>query len=131
MGSRATFVAGGAELTVKAEADDYRPQTGVTAAPRRISIINAEQLDARIADRQAQIVRQLERALAAEQATREEVRRLQIEVRDVGGLLESSRAAVSAAEQNQRRVGRMLVDTSEGLATADRLDSEPALDESN
>ena len=57
----------GAQLTLQAEAQDYRPGTGRTAGPRRISIIDAEKLDARLADRQTQIVRQLERSLAIEQ----------------------------------------------------------------
>ena len=105
----------GTKLTIQAEAQDYRPGIGRTASPRHISIINADELEARLADRQMQIVRQLERALAIEQATREEVRRLEIEQHDVGGLSPAGRNTLQSAELNQRRVGRMLVDPTEGV----------------
>src|SRR5207237_221433 len=45
----------GAVLTVAAEALDYRPGIGRTVGPRRISIVNAEELETRLADRQSQI----------------------------------------------------------------------------
>ncbi len=105
----------GAQLTIQAEAQDYRPGTGRTASARHISIINADELEARLADQQLQIVRQLERALAIEQATREDVRRLEIEQRDVGGLSPAGRNTLQSAELNQRRVGRMLVAPTEGV----------------
>jgi len=105
----------GTKLTVHAEAQDYRPGTGKTAAPRRISIITPDELDARLADRQSQIVKQLERALATEQATREDVRGVEIQLRDAGMLAGADRNALQSAELNQRRVGRMLVDEAEGV----------------
>ena len=105
----------GAKLTIQAEAQDYRPGTGRTASPRHISIITADDLEARLADRQTQIVRQLERALVIEQATREDVRRLEIEQHDVGGLSPAGRSTLQSAELNQRRTGRMLVDPTEGV----------------
>ena len=45
----------GAILTMQVEASDYRPATGRTVGPRRISIITPAELDARLADRQLQI----------------------------------------------------------------------------
>jgi hypothetical protein len=60
----------GAVITLEAGAVDYASGVGRTATPRRITIITPDELEARLADRQAQIVRQLERALAVEQATR-------------------------------------------------------------
>ncbi|MEX0641363.1 MAG: hypothetical protein WD468_01610, partial [Pirellulales bacterium] len=74
----------GTQLTLEAEAADYRPGVGRTVAPRRITLITPDELEARLADRQAQIVRQLERALATEQTSREDVRRLEIQQRDTG-----------------------------------------------
>ncbi|MEX2316094.1 MAG: hypothetical protein WD669_03010 [Pirellulales bacterium] len=105
----------GAQLTLRAEAIDYRPGTGQTAAPRRLSVITIEQLDARLAERQTQIVRQLERALAAERATRHEVERVAIGQRDAGALSTGDRNALQAAELNQRRVRSLLADPSEGI----------------
>jgi hypothetical protein len=105
----------GAELVVAAEAADYRPGVGRTPGPRRIMIINADELEARLVDQQSQLVRQLERALTSQQSTREEVRRLEIQQRDVGSLTAGDRKALQAAELNQRRVGRTLVDPAEGL----------------
>ena len=76
----------GAVLTVSAEAADYRPGVGRTVGPRRFSIINPEELETRLADRQLQIARQLERALAIERKTREDVHRVEIQLHDAGGL---------------------------------------------
>jgi hypothetical protein len=105
----------GAQLTLYGEAADYRPGVGRTVAPRRITVITTEDLEARLADRQTQIVRQLERALAAQRSTREDVRRLEIQQRDAGGLTSSDRNALQTAELNQRGVRRTLVDPAEGI----------------
>ena len=105
----------GGELTLQAEATDYRPGTGRAIGPRRITIITADELEGRLADGQAQIVRQLERALAGQQATREHVRRLTIQQRDAGGLTRADRNTLETAEINQRRVERTLVDPAEGV----------------
>ncbi len=105
----------GAQLTMAAEAADYHPGTGRTIGPRRITIITDDEFEKRLADRQAQIVRQLERALAIEQATREEVRRLEIQRQDLGALTSGNRNALQSAELNQRRIARMLVDEAEGI----------------
>jgi hypothetical protein len=105
----------GAVITLEAGAVDYAPGVGRTATPRRITIITPDELDARLADRQAQIVRQLERALEVEQATREDVRRVEIQQQTTGKLRDGDRNALQAAELNQRRVGRMLVDPAEGV----------------
>jgi hypothetical protein len=105
----------GVQLTIQAEAQDYRPGIGRTTSPRHVSIITPDELEARLADRQTQIVRQLKRALAIEQTTREDVRRLEIEQHEIGGLSPTGRNALQSAESNQRRVRRMLVDPTEGV----------------
>ncbi|MEX2309276.1 MAG: hypothetical protein WD738_16870 [Pirellulales bacterium] len=114
----------GAELNVHAEAADYRPGIGRTIGPRHISIITPEELETRLADRQAEIVRQLERGLAIERTTREEVRRLEIQQQNTG-LVGDDRNAIQSAELNQRRVGHVLVDAVEGVpALVDALLAE-------
>ena len=105
----------GAQLKMQAEAQDYRPGTGRTAGPRKISIINADELETRLADRQTQIVRQLERALAIERATREDVRRIEIQQHDAGMLTLADRNTLQSAELNQRHAGKVLIDPAEGI----------------
>jgi len=105
----------GDQLTLRAEASDYRPGVGKTLGPRRVTIITIEELDARLAEQQTQIVRQLERALTAQRATRDEARRVAIQQRDAGALAAGDRNALQSAELNQRRVGWMLGDAKEGI----------------
>jgi hypothetical protein len=105
----------GAMLTIQAEASDYQPGIGRTAGPRRISIITPDELETRLADRQLQIARQLERALAIERKTREDVQRVEIQLHDAGGLTKRDRDALQTAEPNQKSVARMLVAPAEGV----------------
>ncbi len=105
----------GAVLSAQAEASDYHHKIGCTVGPRRISIINADELEARLADRQLQIARQLERALAVERKAREDVHRIEIQLHDAGGLTKRDRDALQTAEPNQKSVARTLVDPAEGV----------------
>lgn len=115
----------GAQLELFAEAVDYRPATGRTSSARRISIISPAELEARLVDRQNQIARQLEQALAIQQAVRDDLQRLEIQQREVGELAESDQNSLRASELSQRRVDTMVGDHSEGIpALADLLQSE-------
>jgi hypothetical protein len=115
----------GTQLTLHAEAADYRPGVGRTAGHRRITIISPDELGARIADRQSQIVRELERALAAQRSTRDDVRRLETKQHDVGAFTNGDRNTLQSVELNQRRVGQTLVDPTQGVpARIDALVSE-------
>jgi hypothetical protein len=105
----------GTQLTMRIEANDYRPGTGRTVAPRRITVITADELDARLADRQSQIVRQLERALEVQRTARGGVRRVEIQQKEAHSLASGDRDVLQTAELNQRRVRRMLVDEAEGV----------------
>ncbi len=104
----------GALLTVRAEASDYRPGVGQTIGPRHISLITVDELEARLADRQLQIVRQFERALTIERKTREDVRQVQIQLRDAGALTGRDRNTLQTAEPNQRSVSKILGNSAEG-----------------
>lgn len=106
----------GAVLTLGAQATDYRPATGRTAGPRRISIITTDELESRLAERQLQIARQLERALSLQRKTREDVRQVAIQLHDAGALNPPDRNRLQTAESNQRSVTRMLVDQAEGVS---------------
>jgi hypothetical protein len=105
----------GAVLTIEAAATDYRPNIGRTIGPRQVSIITTDELEKRLADRQLQIGRQLERALAIQRKTRDEVRRVEIQLRDAGSLAQPDRLTLKTAEPNQKSVARMLVDDAEGI----------------
>jgi hypothetical protein len=104
-----------AQLSVQAEAADYRPGVGRTVGPRRVMIITTDELEARLADRQAQIVRQLERALEMQRSTRAAAQQLEIGLRDAGVLTLANREELEAAEQSQQHVGRMLAHPAEGV----------------
>ena len=105
----------GTELICQIEAADYRPGTGRTAAPRRITIISHDELNARLADHQARIVKQLERALAAQRTAREDVRRLEIQRQGSAALSNGDRVALQTTELQQRQVGQSLVDPATGV----------------
>jgi hypothetical protein len=106
----------GVQLTVNVAASDYRPGTGQTATPRRITIVSRDQLEARLAGEQLQIARRLEEALKLERSTRDDVHGLEIQVRDARQIAAADRDTMSAAELNQRRVGRSLVAPADGIA---------------
>jgi hypothetical protein len=105
----------GTELICHIAATDYRPGTGRTPAPRRITIISADELHARLADRQARIVRQLEQALATQRATRDDVRRYQIQHLDSSAPSNTEHVALQSAELSQRKTTELLVDQTVGV----------------
>jgi hypothetical protein len=112
----------GTQLTLHATAGDYRPGTGVTPLPRRITIITRAEFDARLADRLEQLLRRLDEIVSLQRSTRESVRYVEIQLRDAGQLTDGDAGSLAAAELNQRQVGRDLADPIEGLpAMADEL----------
>jgi hypothetical protein len=106
----------GTQLVLNVLASDYRPGTGQTATPRRITIVSRDQLEARLAGQQAQLAQRLGEALKLQQATHDDVHGLEIQLRDAGQLATGDRDTLSTAELNQRRVGRSLVGTPDGIA---------------
>ncbi len=83
-----------------------------------MNVITIEQLDARLADEQAQIVARLEKALVVERRTQAEIQRLAIAARDIASLSTTGRNALAAAELGQRRVRWQLADAEEGVPGA-------------
>ena len=115
----------GAQLTLDVHAADYRPGSGKTLTPRRITIVSRDELDARLADEQSQIARRLDEALALERTAHRDVRGLEIQIRDAGRLSANDQDVLQASELNQRRVGRLLVDPTDGVpALANALAAE-------
>ncbi|HJQ82364.1 MAG TPA: hypothetical protein VJ828_20555, partial [Lacipirellulaceae bacterium] len=105
----------GAQFSLRAEASDYRPGVGRTPTPRRMTVISADELEARLADLQTQIVRQLERALSLQESTHKDVRGLQIQLDGAAALKSSDRNTLRISELNQRRVTQSIADPAEGV----------------
>jgi hypothetical protein len=104
----------GAELSFHATATDYRPQTG-QSQPRRLLLITPEQLNQRIADRQAQIVAELTRVLEMQRGSRKQVKSLEIRLAEIGHLEQLDMDRLQGAELNQREVARSLTSRSAGV----------------
>lgn len=60
----------GQVIELTAVASDFMPQTGSTTQPRRVHLITPAELDSRIAEHQAELLRLLEQALADQRAAR-------------------------------------------------------------
>ena len=65
-------VAAGDVLELTITATDYRPQTGVSPATRRIHIVTLDELDSQLAANQAEILRLLEQALADQRQSQQQ-----------------------------------------------------------
>ena len=108
-------LAPGTLLTVHVLASDYVPQTGHTLVARRITIITADELEDRLAQRQALILSELSRILKMQRDTRGQISSLEIQLTEVGRLVKSDLDNLQAAELNQRQVTRSLTSRTEGV----------------
>jgi hypothetical protein len=104
----------GTQLTFHAVAHDYLPQIG-QSQPGRITIITADELADRIAQRQSFILGELARALKMQQDSRSQVTSLEIQLKDVGRMERRDVDHMQSAELSQRQVQRALADPSEGV----------------
>ncbi|MCL4207514.1 MAG: hypothetical protein KJ000_33945 [Pirellulaceae bacterium] len=96
-------------------AEDYKPQSGQSSV-RRLTIISAEELDERLAARQAFILGQLNEILRLQQETRAQTKQIEIELEVAGELDKQDVDQLQSAELNQRQVGRNLTDPTDGVA---------------
>ena len=104
-------LAEGVTLELVAEAEDYRPGVGRTTAPRRVTIISAEEFNERVADAQSQLLRDLQRALEAEREAREKTRDI------ANGQIEEDTLLDRLATLgfDQRRVAELIADPQRGV----------------
>jgi len=107
-------LAPGVQLTLFATATDYRPSTG-HSQPRRLTIVTAEQLQDRIAERQSFILDELARVLDLERDARGQVQAVEIQLDQVGDLGHGDVDQLQRAELIQRQVERGLTSESEGV----------------
>lgn len=98
------------------EAADYRPSVGQTAQSRRLVIITPAELDARIAQQAAGLVRDLERAATQQHSAREGTRELAIE-RQTGQPVERATTdRISTLSYEQRETASILNEPTRGVA---------------
>lgn len=104
----------GTQLSFRAVATDYKPQTG-TSEPRRLAVITREELADRIASRQAVILAELARTLEMQRQNRQQVADLDIRLSELGRFDLPDIDRLRGVELNQRQIHRTLTSRSEGV----------------
>jgi len=104
----------GTQLTFRAAATDYRPQTG-RSEPRQLTVVTPEDMAERIAARQALILAELSRVLEIQRASRSQVMEREVRTGRVGPLGQLDLDHLRGAELNQRQATQTLTSRSEGV----------------
>jgi len=104
----------GTQLTFRATAGDYLPQSG-HSRPRQLMVITPEELQERIGGRENLIVTELTRVLKMQRGSRSQVTSLEIRLSEVERLEEADIDRLLPAELAQRQVHRSLTSRSEGV----------------
>jgi hypothetical protein len=107
-------LAPGTQLTCFATASDYHAQTG-RSDPRVLNIVTADQLLARMAVRQNQIVAELARLLKLQRDSTSQVDMSVIRLRETAGLAQSQIDPLQSAEFSEREIARGLTSNVDGL----------------
>jgi hypothetical protein len=107
-------LAPGTQVSFHATATDYADQAG-QSLPRRLTIVTAEEVQDRLADRQAVIHNELARVLQLEQSARSHVAGLQVQLEQTGELKKTDIDTLQGASLNQQQVERELTSDHEGL----------------
>lgn len=100
-------LAAGTQLDFYVRARDYKPNTGESSS-RRITIISVEDLEDRVAARQASILGQLAEVLRLQQAARTQTQSLQVQLSETQVIASQDVDQLQSAELNQRSVTRLL-----------------------
>ncbi len=109
-------LAPGAWIEFSVAASDYQPQVGQSTT-RRLTVITAEELEDRVAARQAYILGQLAEILYAQREARAQTKSLEIQLDTAGRLNPSDVNQLQAADLSQRQVGKLLADPQDGVQT--------------
>ncbi len=104
----------GTQIVVSAVASDYVPQTG-TSSPRRITIITAEELEDRLAQRQSLIFSELSRILKMQQDARQQNALVERQFERASRPQPAEVESLRGEEVAQRQVRRSLVSPTEGV----------------
>lgn len=105
----------GTQITLYATASDYYPHRG-QSQPHRLTVITADELRERLAQRQNFVVSELARILKLQRDARSQLSDAQIQLQQVGRLKKPDIDRLQAAELIQRQVERGLISPSEGLS---------------
>jgi len=108
-------LAPGTAVTFAVTADDYRGATG-RSPERRISVITADELQERLAGRQAMILAELARVLAMQRQCRSQVAAIAARLREPAALEQADIDHLQAAALGQRQVDRTLSGRSDGVS---------------
>jgi len=106
----------GAQITLYATATDYHPHRG-QSQPVRLTVITADELRERLAERQNFIVGELGRLLKLQRDARSPLADADIQLRRVGRLQRHDIDHLQSAELLQRQVERGLTSPSEGVTS--------------
>jgi len=112
--SRLEGLVPGAVIELHVAANDYKPQQS-RCPPRRLTIITADELQDRIAQRQTHILGQLGEALRIQRESRSQTTGLSIRLEETGRLGKEDVDQLQSAELNQRQVRRLLTSDRDGL----------------
>jgi len=104
----------GSQVSFFVSATDAAGQTG-RSPERRLSLITAEELADRLAQRQEAILAELRRALKVERDAEGQVSRLAIQLGEVGHLAKGDIDHAQATELSQRHIARTLSDPGDGI----------------
>lgn len=104
----------GTSLDFRVAASDYKPQSGQTAS-LRLTLISADELEDKIAQRQAFILSQLNEVLRQERDCRSQTKSLEIQLKEAGKFGRQDVDLLQSAELNQRQVRRLLGAEGDGL----------------
>lgn len=107
-------LAPGTQVSFHASAVDYAGQAG-QSLPRRLTIVSAEEVQDRLADRQTVIFNELSRVRELEQSARSHVSGLQVQLDQTGQLKKTDIDTLQGASLNQQQVERELTNDHEGL----------------
>ncbi len=105
----------GERIDFRLTAADYHGQVGESVW-RRLTIISAEELEERIAQRQAEILAQIADIAKLQRETRSRVTELEIQTREAGVLVRKDLDQLQVAELNQRQVQQRLGHPGDGIA---------------
>jgi hypothetical protein len=104
----------GTQVTFHASAVDYAAQTG-HSLPRRLTVVTAEEIQDRLAERQSVIFNELARVLEMEQTARSHVSGLEVQLDQTGKLSKSDVDVLQGAGLNQQQVERELTSEHDGV----------------
>ncbi len=101
-------LAEGTIITVHVEANDFLPQVGQSQPPLRIHVVSREDLEDRLNQRHAAIVREVDRVLKEQRSARRKVADLEQQLKEVGELPQQDLNKLQQADLQQRNLHRSL-----------------------